>query len=375
MQEKDIENIEQKNKNLTFKDIVNDSKKQKLKDKNYNKEKYIEEKQEKISKMTKQIEKGVKEVFESKAYKDYLDVMKKFHNYSFNNQMLIYMQKSNATLIKGYVGWKKDFERSIKKGEKAIYIFSPYEVKVSVEVVKKDEKGNPIKDKNGNEITEIQKQLQSAVRFKLTPVFDISQTEGKEIDELNLFKELKFNVENFDSFFKAIEEISPVPIQIKLIENSQLKGFYSLKENEITIKENMSQAHTIKTAIHEVTHAMLHTKEKIDERTREVQAESIAYVVCSYFSIDTSEYSFPYLANWSKGKEMEELKNSLDIIQKTSSKIINKMEEILKKDLKKEKEVKLGNNKEISIKESLQKSSKLSNKKNSKKEVSKDVRL
>lgn len=289
---------------------------------------------DKIAELSENIKDGVLKVFESEKYKKHLDVMRKFHNYSLNNQILIFIQNPNATLVKGYKSWKNDFDRQVKKGEKGIDILAPSPYTITVENEKLDEHGNKILDEQGNPILEKQKIKMNSYR-KVT-VFDISQTDGKKIEHLNLVEELKFNVENFNSFFNALKEISPVPVYVENI-NGNAKGYYSPSENKIVIKENMSQSQTIKTLIHEIAHAKLHNKENLKIReedlsrnTREVEAESVAYIMSNYLGVDTSDYSFGYIASWSSNKDLTELISSLETIQKASNELI----EDLKKEFK-----------------------------------------
>ena len=233
----------------------------------------------------------------------------------------------------GYKQWQNNFERNVKKGERGIEIlaYSPY--LINVEQEKLDENGNKILDKNGNPIKEEVKVKKEA--YKKVVVFDISQTNGKEIKDLYLAEDLKFEVENFKSFFSALEEISPVKIEIKNIENSKAKGYYSPTENKIVVRENMSESQTIKTLIHEIAHAKLHNKDGLKNRNNkftnffEVEAESVAFIVSNHLGIDTSEYSFGYIAGWSESKELKELMASLELIQGTSSELIKMIDEKL----------------------------------------------
>ena len=259
--------------------------------------------------------------------------MSKFHNYSVRNQLLIRLQNPTASLVMGYKQWQNNFERNVKKGERGIEIlaYSPY--LINVEQEKLDENGNKILDKNGNPIKEEVKVKKEA--YKKVVVFDISQTDGKEIKDLYLAEDLKFEVENFKSFFSALEEISPVKVEIKNIENSKAKGYYSPNENKIVVRENMPESQTIKTLVHEIAHAKLHNKEEIKNRKNnttnflEVEAESVAFIVSNHLGIDTSEYSFGYIAGWSESKELKELMASLELIQGTSSELIKMIDEKL----------------------------------------------
>lgn len=287
----------------------------------------------KVEELSQKIRTGISELYESEKYKNHLNVMSKFHNYSVRNQLLIRLQNPTASLVMGYKQWQNNFERNVKKGERGIEIlaYSPY--LINVEQEKLDENGNKILDKNGNSIKEEVKVKKEA--YKKVVVFDISQTDGKEIKDLYLAEDLKFEVENFKSFFSALEEISPVKIEIKNIENSKAKGYYSPTENKIVVRENMSESQTIKTLIHEIAHAKLHNKDELKNRNNkftnffEVEAESVAFIVSNHLGIDTSEYSFGYIAGWSESKELKELMASLELIQWTSSELIKMIDEKL----------------------------------------------
>lgn len=260
----------------------------------------------KVDEITKKLEDGVKNVFESGNYAEYLKVMSnmsKFHNYSVYNCILIAMQKPEATMVAGYKKWQKEFNRQVKKGEKSIKIIAPLPHKKLVE-----------KDGEEKEV--------SWISYRAVPVFDISQTEGQEIP--TLCHELKGTVEEYTTIIAKLENISEVPVVYDDIKGPA-KGYYSDAEKMITICKGMEEKQTVKTLVHELTHSILHRKElatDTDRRTREVQAESVAYVVCDYLGIDTSDYSFEYIASWSSNKETKELKASLDIIQETAKKII-----------------------------------------------------
>lgn len=304
----------------------------------------------KIDEITEQLEAGIKDLFESEKFKEFLKVMSRFHNYSFQNSMLIAMQCPNATHVAGYNAWKEKFGRNVKKGEKGIKIFAPAPYKVNREQPILDSKGNVIKDKDGKTVSEIVEVKIPA--YKLTTVFDISQTEGKELPKLAT--ELKKDVEGYNEFYRALKQTSPVPIQIIPISGTT-HGFYNLVDKNISIKKGMSEEQTIKTCIHEITHAILHDREnglekdnKPDRMTKEVQAEATAYCVCQHFGIDSSDYSFGYIAGWSSGKELNELKASMDVIRKTASNMIDSIELNLKKEreYQKEQEQKKSNSKQ-----------------------------
>lgn len=282
---------------------------------------------DKVKEITDKLESGIKELFEGEKFKEYLDTMSKFHNYSFNNTMLIAMQKPDATLVAGFNSWKNKFERSVNKGEKGIQIFAPAPYKIKKEQTKLDPDTDlPVLGKDGKPIKE---EVEVTIpAFKVVSVFDVSQTSGKELPTLGA-DELSGNVKDYEKFFNAVREASPVPIKFAEIDGTA-KGFYHHEDKSITIKENMSEVQTIKTAIHEIAHAKLHDRDlkksdvdkPKDRSTEEVEAESIAYTVCQHFGIDTSDYSFAYVASWGSGKDTPELKSSLETIRSTASELI-----------------------------------------------------
>lgn len=281
------------------------------------------------------LEEGVSEMFTSERYTEYLQTMAKFHNYSFNNTMLIALQRPDATLVTGYRNWQS-MGRQVMKGEKGITIIAPTPIKKKQMQEVLDKEGRPVLNENGDSIM---KEVEVKIpRFKAITVFDIAQTVGDPID-LMVPEELKEAVNDFDLFMEAITAVSPVPIRFDEI-SGNAKGYYHNEDKEIVIRKGMSESQTIKTAIHESGHARLHDRdemkakgEKKDRLTAEVEAESVAYCVCSAFGIDTSEYSFPYIANWSSGRDMKELKTSMDTIRYTAGKMIDelsiKMRELL----------------------------------------------
>lgn len=294
---------------------------------------------DRLKAITDSIEKGIKEVFESGRYTEYLQVMSRFHNYSFNNTLLIYMQKPDATLVAGFNKWKDKFGRSVNKGEKGIKIIAPtpYKKKIEKDVLDPDTK-LPMKDENG-EIIKEEKEV-SIPSFRPVTVFDVSQTSGKEIP--TLASALNGKVENFDMLKEAISRSAPVPISFKPL-RPDTDGYFSPKRQEIVIREGMGEVQTVCAMIHESAHAKLHNpanipeteeKKKLTRSDEEVQAESIAYTVCAYFGIETGENSFGYLASWSQNKELKELKASLDVINKTSSELITAIEKNYKAILK-----------------------------------------
>ena len=281
---------------------------------------------DRMKEITDKLETGIMDLFESDRFQAYLDTMARFHNYSFNNTILIAMQ--GGQLVAGYNKWRDEFHRNVKKGEKGIKIFAPAPYKVKKEVPKLDEQGQPVRDKDGNTVTE-QKEIQVPA-FKIVSVFDVSQTEGEPLPSLGV-EELTGDVERYQDFFKALEQTSPVPMAFEDIPGGS-HGYYHLTEKRIAIQENMSELQTLKTAIHEIAHAKLHAidpeapaaeqQNRPDSRTREVQAESVAYTVCQHYGLDTSDYSFGYVAGWSSGKDLKELKASLETIRATAHELI-----------------------------------------------------
>ena len=299
---------------------------------------------EKLKEITDRLEQGIKELFDSERYKEYLRVMSKFHNYSFNNTLLIAMQKPDASLIAGFNAWKNNFKRNVMKGEKGIKILAPSPFKIKQEMEKIDPATQkPVIGADGKPVTE-EKEI-TIPAFKVVSVFDVSQTEGKEIPNLAVDM-LTGDVERFKDVFTALEKTSPVPIGFEKIEGGA-HGYYHLEEKRIAIDEGMSELQTLKTAIHEIAHAKLHdidlnapVTEQVDRpgrRTREVQAESVAYAVCQHYGLDTSDYSFGYVAGWSSGRELDELKSSLETIRSAAAEIINSIDGYLK-DLQQEQE-------------------------------------
>ena len=281
---------------------------------------------ERMKEITDRLETGIQELFESERYKAYLTTMSKFHSYSFNNTLLIAMQ--GGQLVAGYNKWRDNFHRNVKKGEKAIKILAPAPFKAKKEVQKLDAQGRPVMGKDGKPVTEVQEIQVPA--FKIVSVFDVSQTEGEPLPSIGV-EELTGSVERYGEFFKALEQTSPVPIGFEDIPGGS-HGYYHLTEKRIAIQEAMSELQTLKTAIHEIAHSKLHAidpeapaieqADRPDSRTREVQAESVAYAVCQHYGLDTSDYSFGYVAGWSSGKDLKELKASLETIRATAHELI-----------------------------------------------------
>ena len=290
---------------------------------------------EKLKEITDRLEQGITELFESERYREYLRVMSKFHNYSFNNTLLIAMQKPDASLVAGFSAWKNNFERNVMKGQKGIKIIAPSPYKIKQEMQKIDpHTQKPIIGKDGKPVTE-EKEV-TIPAYKVVSVFDVSQTEGKELPDIAV-DELTGDVDRYKDFFAALEKTSPVPIAFENIEGGS-HGYYHLEDKRIAINEGMSELQTLKTAIHEIAHAKLHDidlnapkdeQPRVDRRTREVEAESVAYTVCQHYGLDTSDYSFGYVAGWSSGRELSELKSSLETIRSAAAEIINSIDENL----------------------------------------------
>ena len=290
---------------------------------------------EKLKEITDRLEQGIAELFDSERYREYLKVMSKFHNYSFNNTLLIAMQKPDASLVAGFSAWKNNFGRNVMKGQKGIKIIAPSPFKIRQEVEKIDpHTQKPIIGKDGKPVTE-EKEVKIPA-YKVVSVFDVSQTEGKELPDIAV-DELTGDVDLYKDFFAALEKTSPVPIAFENIGGGS-HGYYHLEDKRIAINEGMSELQTLKTAIHEIAHAKLHDidlnapkdeQPRVDRRTREVEAESVAYTVCQHYGLDTSDYSFGYVAGWSSGRELSELKSSLETIRSAAAEIINSIDENL----------------------------------------------
>lgn len=280
------------------------------------------------------IENGIKELFESDKYRKYLATMSRFHRYSVNNTMLIYMQRPDATHVAGFNKWRDQFGRNVLKGEKGIRIIAPTPYKKKVEEIKTDPETNaPVLDADGKAIIE-EKEIRIPM-FKVVSVFDVSQTAGKPLPQLAA--DLSGNVQQYEVFMEALRRASPVPMEIKPVAHDT-DGFFSIKAQSITIRAGMSEVQTVCAAVHEIAHAKLHDYEHMTEladdgetilvpgeksrNTEEVEAESISYAVCQYYGIETGENSFGYIATWSKGKELKELRASLETINKTASELI-----------------------------------------------------
>ena len=292
-------------------------------------------KDQQMKEITERLEQGVKEMFTSEMYTKYLQTMSQFHRYSFNNTLLIAMQKPEATLVAGYQAWQKKFKRQVKRGEKGIQIIAPTPIREKEVVEKVDPVTNELViGADGRPETE---EVENIIpRFRVTTVFDVSQTYGEPLPQLET-PELMGNVENYEVFLQALREISPYEIQFEEIEDGA-KGRCRHTDREIIIQQDMSESQTMKTAVHEVAHAKLHNQDVMEElgetkdrTTKEVEAESVAYTVCQYFGLDTSDYSFPYIAGWSGDKDMKELRTSMDTIRKTAGEFIDSMTEAMQR--------------------------------------------
>ena len=282
-----------------------------------------------MEEITTKLEKGVKDIFDGENYQAYLNFCAKLPRYSVNNQILIMMQKPDATMCQSFTNWK-EANRFVRKGEKGIRIFAPAPYKMQKEQDKMDASGKAILDKDGEPVKETVEVTINA--FKPVSTFDISQTDGEPVPTPGV-DELTGSVEGYETLLAAIKEVVPVPISFEQID-SGAKGFYHLEENRIVVQEGMSEAQTVKTLLHEASHQALHSKEAMDsagekksKNQKETEAESVAYVVCQHYGIDTSDYSFPYVATWSADKEVPELKASLDTIRRTASELIVKIDE------------------------------------------------
>ena len=282
-----------------------------------------------MEEITSKLEKGVKDIFDGANYQQYLNFCAKLPRYSVNNQILIMMQKPDATMCQSFTNWK-EVNRHVRKGEKGIRILAPAPYKMQKEQEKVDASGKTVLDKDGEPVKETVEVTINA--FKPVSTFDVSQTEGEPIPTPGV-DELTGSVEGYETLLAAIKEVVPVPISFEQID-SGAKGFYHLEENRIVVQEGMSEAQTVKTLLHEASHQALHSKEAMDsagekksKNQEETEAESVAYVVCQHYGIDTSDYSFPYVATWSADKEVPELKASLDTIRRTASELIVKIDE------------------------------------------------
>ena len=273
---------------------------------------------ENVQALLSELESGVSAVFTSGRYDAYLKTLSRFHDYSFRNCMLIYMQCPDASRVAGFQTWKKDFHRYVVKGAKAIKILAPVIGKIRMI----DTDGNPVTDEDGNE-----QFLMKPVNYRVVNVFDISQTSGEPLP--SIAEDLSGDMEGFENLKQKVAALSPVPVEFQSLKPG-LYGYYSISEKKVVIDDKQSQKDALSTMIHEIAHALLHdkdtgTEKEADSRTREVQAESIAFVVANYLGLDTSKYSFGYVASWSSGKDTKELAASLETIGKTAGAMIEKL--------------------------------------------------
>lgn len=281
---------------------------------------------ERLTELTDKLENGIKELYASGRYAEYLAAMSKFHQYSFGNALLILFQCPTATHVAGYGTWKKEFGRHVKAQEHGIKIIAPCPYQRAVQQEKKDPAtGQPLYGMDGKVITETK--YVPATKFKVATVFDVSQTEGRALPNIGV-SELTGGVADFAAIYERLAELSPLPVEQGPVPGAA-KGYASFLEQRIVIRPGMSEVQTIKTLVHEIAHAKLHDpdllppEERKQRREKEVEAESVAYVVCQHFGIETSDYSFGYVAGWSKGKELAELKDSLDRIHSAAGELIN----------------------------------------------------
>lgn len=305
--------------------------------------------EEKMSAVQKKLEDGVREIYSSDKYRQYIDAMSKFPSYSVNNCILIASQYPQASLVCGFRKWQTEFNRTVNKGEHGIMILAPIKKKFKSEEEVFDENNKAVLDDNGKQKTEIvEREYQS---FRPVYVFDVSQTSGDPVP--SLAEELKSNVDSFEDIRSILEEVSPVPVFYEVIDGGA-NGYYSPTKDRIVIDERLPQLQMVKTMIHEIAHATLgHGKkdDKWDRETKEVQAESVAYWVTQMMGLDTSEYSFGYISGWSKSKEVPELKENLEIIKKTADALSESIEEklsLLKEKCKEEEQLPMVSEKELS---------------------------
>lgn len=293
---------------------------------------------EPLKELTDKLETGIRDLYESERYVSYLQCLSKFHHYSYGNVVLILLQCSGASRVAGFGTWKKQFGRTVKKGETGIKILAPCTYRKLEETKKLDPNTqNPVLDANGRPVREMT--LVQNQGFRIVNVFDVSQTEGRELPLPGVL-ELTGSVEGYAMLTAALRELSPVPVETAPISGSA-KGYFSHTEQRIVLRPDMSETQTVKTLIHEITHAKLHALPTEDStqsdkpiknrRTREVEAESVAYIVCQHFGIETSDYSFGYIAGWSKGRELTELKASLDCIRETAAELIEGAKNLCRK--------------------------------------------
>ena len=303
---------------------------------------------EKIKELTEQLHEGIQKLHESDKYREYLQAMAKFHNYSFNNSLLIWAQRPDASAVCGYRGWQTKFGRTVNPGAKGIMIYEPASYKRTLREVVTDENGEPILDKDGNKVT--QPVERTFPTFKVGYVFAYEDTTGKPLP--SIVSILNNDVDNFDSVMAALQKISPAPIRFADFDGSA-NGYYDLVNREIVVKASLPQAQKIKTAIHEVAHAILHDKidgldQEANKREMEVSAESVAFVVCSWLGLETSEYSFGYISGYSADKQLVELQRKMEVIRSTASMIISGLDgELMQQQIVQEEEVEIEEEQEM----------------------------
>lgn len=288
---------------------------------------------DKVKEITDKLEAGIQALFESETFKNYLKTLSKFHDYSLNNTILIAMQKPDATLVAGYTAWQKNFGRQVQKGEQGIRILAPTPYKKQMEVDRVDPvTRQPILNPDGSTAKELKEVMVPA--FKVVNVFDVSQTDGRPLPTIGV-DELTGNVSNYEMFFEALKKACPVPISFEDIP-SGAKGYYHTVDQRIALQEGMSEVQTVKTLIHEIAHQKLHSidpkelpleEPRLTRNAKEVEAESVAYTVAQHYGIETSDYSFAYIAGWSQGKDTPELKASLDRIRKAADEMITAIDD------------------------------------------------
>lgn len=288
---------------------------------------------DKVKEITDKLEAGIQALFESEAFKNYLKTLSKFHDYSLNNTILIAMQKPDATLVAGYTAWQKNFGRQVQKGETGIRILAPTPYKKQMEVDRLDPvTQKPVLNPDGSTAKDLKEIMVPA--FKVVNVFDVSQTDGKPLPTIGV-DELSGNVTNYEMFFEALKRACPVPVGFEDIP-SGAKGYYHTVDQRIALQEGMSQVQTVKTMIHEMAHQKLHAidpkdlppeEPRLTRNAKEVEAEAVAYTVAQHYGIETSDYSFAYIAGWSHGKDTPELKASLDRIRKAADEMITSIDE------------------------------------------------
>lgn len=307
------------------------------------KEELIEKREEQaaqLKEITEKLEQGVMNVFSSNEYKNFLNMLAKFPKYSVNNNILIMLQRPEAQMCQSFTGWKA-MGRYVKSGEVGIKILAPAPYKVNKERVKLDEHGEAVRDENGEVVTE--NEVVQVNSFKVVRTFDVSQTEGKELPSFGVH-ELTGTVEEYDRLLNSLKDVCPVPISFETFPG-EAKGYFSMTENRIVVRTGMSQLQTLKTLIHEMAHQKLHSVDadghKKTREQKEVEAESVAYTMCQHYGLDTSDYSFAYVASWSNGKELPELKASLETIRQAASELIIAVDEKLELDLPDKRELSL----------------------------------